>query len=86
MRLDSLLFGETQSRIVLAVAAENVSDIASFAGRHGAQATPIGTVGGGRLQVDVDGEAVISVAVDDLSETYETAIPRMMGHAVMSEG
>jgi phosphoribosylformylglycinamidine synthase len=86
MRMDSLLFGETQSRIVLAVAAEDVLDLAAIAGRHGAQATPIGTVGGERLHVEVDGEAVISVAVDDLSETYETAIPRMMGHAVMSDG
>ena len=81
-RLDAVLFGEAQSRVVLSVAPHDAEAVRQRVGRHGAQATPIGTVSDGPLAISVGGEAVVRVAVPDLAEPYETAIPRAMGEAV----
>lgn len=82
-RLDALLFGEAQSRIVFTVAvsdASRVIDILDSPG--GAQATQVGTVGGDRLEISVGGVGVVNELVDDLARPYETAIPEAMGAAV----
>ena len=84
-RLDAVLFGEAQSRVVLSVApddAEAVREIAEAAGAAGAQATPIGTVTDGPLRVSVGANHVLEVAVEALRRPYETAIPEAMGEAV----
>lgn len=81
-RLDAVLFGEAQSRVVLSVAPDDAEAVRQLAAGHGAQATPIGTVSDGPLQISVGAEAVVRVAVADLAEPYNTAIPRAMGEAV----
>jgi phosphoribosylformylglycinamidine synthase len=81
-RLDAVLFGEAQSRVVLSVAPDDAEAVRQLAEQHGAQATPIGTVSDGPLALSVGAEPVLSVAVADLAEPYETAIPRAMGDLV----
>lgn len=81
-RLDGVLFGESQSRVVLSVAPEAAEAVRQLAEQHGAQATAIGTVGGDRLAIAVGGETVVEEAVSDLAEPFHTAIPRAMGEAV----
>ena len=81
-RLDALLFGEAQSRIVLSVAPEHAEAVRQSVQAHGAQATEIGTAGGDRLVVSVGETRVVDEAVADLAEPFHTAIPRAMDRAV----
>ncbi len=81
-RLDAVLFGEAQSRIVLSVAPDDAEAVRQLCAGHGAQATPIGTVTDGPLAISVGGETVVSLAVEALRQPYETAIPEAMGEAV----
>ena len=81
-RLDAVLFGEAQSRIVISVAPDDADAVRQLVERHGARATPIGTVSDGPLQISVGAERVLEVAVDALRRPYETAIPEAMGEAV----
>ncbi len=54
MRLDSVLFGETQSRIIVTVAKENVAAMKKIAGKNKVVISELGKVGGNRLIIDVD--------------------------------
>ena len=83
-RLDAVLFGEAQSRIVLAVAPEVAETVQALAAEHGAQATLLGTTGGDRLHMTADGETVLDEAVADLARPYHTAIPDAMGEGVVA--
>jgi phosphoribosylformylglycinamidine synthase len=48
-RLDALLFGETQSRIIISVSSENSRQVLKSAFAASVSATPLGTVGGQHL-------------------------------------
>jgi len=54
IRWDALLFGESQSRIVLSVKADAAEKIVHVAQAMGVPAAKIGTVGGERLVIDVE--------------------------------
>ena len=81
-RLDAVLFGEAQSRVVLSVSPGNADAVRQRCADAGAQATEIGTVADGGLAVSVGGAEVLRVAVDALRQPYERAIPDAMGEAV----
>ena len=78
-RLDAVLFGEAQSRVVVSVAPADAEAVQALCAERGAQATPIGTVTDGPVQITVGAERVVDVAVGDLARPYETAIPEAMG-------
>ncbi|MEM1054612.1 MAG: phosphoribosylformylglycinamidine synthase subunit PurL [Bacteroidota bacterium] len=81
-RLDAVLFGEAQSRVVLSVPAGEAGYVRQMIKSYGAQGTEIGTVGGDRLVVSVGGATVVDEAVGDLAEPFHTAIPNAMDRAV----
>ena len=54
MRMDALLFGETQSRIIVTVARENLTALKNIAAKNKITASEIGKVGGSRLMINVD--------------------------------
>lgn len=54
LRFDSLLFGESQSRVVLSVSPAHCEAVLRKAGEAGVPAAVIGTVGGERLVVEVE--------------------------------
>lgn len=84
VRLDALLFGEAQSRIVLSVAPGDAARAEALAREHGAQLTRLGTVGGDRLRIAAGGEAVVDAAVEALAEPYDTALPRALGEVPLT--
>ena len=67
----TFLFGEAPSRILLAVDAEELGAVQSRLGAAGAPSFALGQVGGDRLVV----EDVLDVAVAELAETWENALP-----------
>jgi phosphoribosylformylglycinamidine synthase len=78
VRLDAALFGEAQSRIVITADEAASSQLAEIASSRSAGLHRLGVVGGGRLVLRADVETVVDVAVSDLREIYESAIPDKM--------
>lgn len=79
MRLDALLFGEAQSRIVFTAPASQVDAVHAQLGEHPVQALRLGRVTEGPLRVHVNGRGIIHADQSDIAERYETAIPARMG-------
>ena len=81
-RLDALLFGEAQSRVVLSVPYHALDAVRQLVAEHGAQATSIGLVDLDGLTIQVNGKVVLDVPTAELAEPYHTALPNAMGEAV----
>ncbi len=74
IRNDALLFGETQSRIIVSLPEQRVNDLLDIASKHGAPVTILGKVGGQRLMVN----DWIDADVPTLDRTWRGAIPCLM--------
>jgi phosphoribosylformylglycinamidine synthase len=66
LRLDSLLFGETAGRILVSVSPEGEGSLATLCATHRVPLAKIGTVGGSRLTVAIDGQPLLEVGLEDL--------------------
>jgi phosphoribosylformylglycinamidine synthase subunit PurL len=78
----AILFGEAQSRIVVALRAEkHLKRLEALAIEHNVRAQWIGSIGADRLRVAIDGRDLIDEAVTDLATAHQTAIPRVMAPA-----
>jgi phosphoribosylformylglycinamidine synthase len=77
MRLDALLFGEAQGRIVISVAGINATKFLARARILGITATRIGTVGGKALQIQAAGTSV-TCDVHELHDLWWNSIARAM--------
>jgi phosphoribosylformylglycinamidine synthase len=83
IRQAALLFGETQSRVVVSCRPDDWQRLAAVMAEHGVPAVRIGTVGapGGRFRIATHG-GVLDAPVAELVEVYESAIPRRMDGSV----
>ena len=61
IRTDALLFGESQSRIILSCSKDSVSKIETIANKHNAPITIIGTIGGNSLKINIGGKNIIKL-------------------------
>ena len=75
-RMDSLLFGETQSRIVLSVSPDRLHELEDLAAAAGVALAVLGTVRGERLRLG----NWVDVPVSSLNETWSTAYDKMMSN------
>jgi phosphoribosylformylglycinamidine synthase subunit PurL len=85
-RRDALLFGESQSRVVLSVKPKMADDILNRAWDSGIPAMKIGTVGGDRFVIDMDkGQwsegCRIDLPVDQLYDRWALSIERTLNQA-----
>jgi len=83
LRRDALLFGESQSRIILSTRPTAVESILSRAAEAGVPAAQIGTVGGGRLVVEVEPGKVgdgcrINLPIRQVSDCWVHAIEEQL--------
>ena len=79
LRLDAVLFGEAQSRIVFTASEEQAEAVLARLEGRSVQARPIGRVTDtGVLHLAVNGEEVIDCGREKLEEPYERAIPERM--------
>jgi phosphoribosylformylglycinamidine synthase subunit PurL len=69
-----VLFGEDPSRIVVSCDPEHLARIKEVAGKHGVLADRIGETILERLEISLDGKAVISAPVAELNQAYEGAL------------
>jgi phosphoribosylformylglycinamidine synthase len=77
LRLDALLFGETQGRVIISVAAINAVKVLAQAKILGVAAARIGTIGGQTLEIKAAG-AALSCEVGELHDLWWNAIARAM--------
>ena len=77
-RLDALLFGEAQSRIVFSARPGDHDAIRARLAGKPVQLATLGQVGGTNVVIAVNGENVVDLPVHELHQTYEDAIPRLM--------
>ncbi len=78
-RTDAALFGETASRIVVSLPAENLLRLQQIARAHGISCVELGTVISERtLRIAINGNTRIDLPLDALSDAYEGAIPRLL--------
>ena len=74
--LRSTLFGETPSRVIVAVTAPHVETLLTRARAADVPAHAIGQTGGDRLRVAVGGESVLDLAVAELEQIWATGLSR----------
>jgi phosphoribosylformylglycinamidine synthase len=73
-RNDALLFGESQSRIILSAKEKNVKKILKLAKKNKTPAAIIGKVGGSKLVIN----KAINASVNDLYKAWSQAIERLL--------
>ena len=83
LRRDALLFGESQSRIILSTRPNVVETLLSRAGEAGVPAAKIGTVGGDRLVIEVEPGKVsdgcrIDLPIGQVSDRWVHAIEEQL--------
>ncbi|MEK4997018.1 phosphoribosylformylglycinamidine synthase subunit PurL [Paenibacillus sp. FSL H7-0918] len=78
LRSDVAFFSESQSRIVLTAAPERAEELKAAIAASGVPVEIIGTVGGDRLRVNLDGVSALDEAVAELKFVWEDAIPCLM--------
>ena len=77
-RLDALLFGETQSRILLSMPKTSLPRAEKIFAEREVPHTVLGTVGGSRLKITVAKEPVINLPVNDLLKAWSEPFPAWM--------
>jgi phosphoribosylformylglycinamidine synthase len=78
IRKDALLFGESQSRIILSATPVDAKEIAEIMSRYNVPCITIGKVGGNRLVIKSGNEEAINQPVAKLKEVWRDAIPKML--------
>jgi len=78
MRLDSALFGETQSRVILSAGQADVEAIKKLSDANGVPCNVLGRTGGGALVIESGGKTVIDRPVNALKQVWQGAIPEML--------
>ena len=76
------LFSESASRIVVSVAAFNEKDVLSRAAAARVPARRIGTTGGSRLEISLQGRTAIDIAVAEAENVWATALQKHFKKAV----
>lgn len=74
IRVDSLLFGESQSRIVVSLSEENLSKLENICKAHSVRYQIIGKVGGDKLKIN----DWIDLKVSEMAESFNFSIQKIM--------
>ncbi|PSQ69306.1 MAG: hypothetical protein BRD29_01995 [Bacteroidetes bacterium QH_2_67_10] len=79
-RLDALLFGEAQSRVLFTASRDEAEMVGDALVGRGVRAEAIGRVtDGGGVRLNVSGERVLDAERGALAAAHEEAIPALMG-------
>ena len=84
IRRDALLFGESQSRILVTVSEEHLSNFRRLADEHKVPLEVIGRVGGDRLRINLQdassdrASCLIDLELDKIKATWRNAIPKAL--------
>ncbi|MCK5594761.1 phosphoribosylformylglycinamidine synthase subunit PurL [bacterium] len=76
IRTDALLFGESQSRIILSCAEKSLNQIKKIAKKHKTSLQVIGSTGGNRFIVSNNDNKLIDLSLEKLQDTWSNALRR----------
>ncbi|RNB78693.1 phosphoribosylformylglycinamidine synthase subunit PurL [Brevibacillus nitrificans] len=79
LRPDVLLFSESQSRILLSTSEEKAQALLALAAQHGVPAAQIGTTGGEKLVINVNGAEAVNASIQEVKAAWKDAIPCLIG-------
>jgi len=79
IRADAILFGETQSRIIITVSPERVKELEGVAVNRGVPFTVIGKVVGDKLVIRHKTTVLIDMPVDVIADAWENAMQGYLG-------
>ncbi|MBI5144761.1 MAG: phosphoribosylformylglycinamidine synthase subunit PurL [Candidatus Omnitrophica bacterium] len=79
IRKDALLFGESQSRIILSCSKYSVAKIRQIAGKYRAPLRIIGKTGGRHLVILNGKRKIINLPLEDLATEWYKSLPRTAG-------
>jgi phosphoribosylformylglycinamidine synthase len=77
LRTEQALFNESQSRIVITVAAGDADAVLATLAKNGVPAQKLGTVGGDQLAISVNGQRIVW-PVEAVGNSWGTSIGRAM--------
>lgn len=77
IRADSLLFGETQSRILVTAPSQYLSRLLALAKDKGVSANKIGVTGGTNVKIDHQDNTLIDIDVQNAFQAWKQAIPEL---------
>jgi phosphoribosylformylglycinamidine synthase len=80
LRKDALLFGESQSRIVLSANQKHIEKIIALAEKKGVPVKVIGKVIKQGLKININSKSVIEVSCDKIKKSWENTIKDYMGN------
>jgi len=72
MRADALLFGESQSRIVVSVQERDLARLRQMAAEEGAPMQVLGEVGGSRLSI----QSLVQLPVEEMRSLWAHSLER----------
>ncbi|MGA8866672.1 MAG: phosphoribosylformylglycinamidine synthase subunit PurL [Candidatus Sulfotelmatobacter sp.] len=72
------LFGEDAPRIVISCDAGSLARIQQIAGKHGIAAVVLGETVPEKLEISSEGQVVVSAAVSELNQVYESALESIL--------
>jgi len=78
IRNDALLFGKTQTRIVISCPPKNADKIKQIAAKQGVPVQEIGEVGGDGLTIKKDGRILIDAKIKDLDSAWRGGLKKYL--------
>ena len=79
LRRDALLFGETQSRIIVSFPEELTDQIGDLALSYHVDFSLIGKTGGSKFTVSINGQEYIKQDIESAKEIWKTSLGRYAG-------
>lgn len=78
LRVDALLFGESQSRVIVSIKSDYIPVLWQLAQKNGLKVNAIGYVGGESLSIQVDGLEWIHLGVEEMEQSWKNTIAKLM--------
>ena len=78
IRSDALLFGESQSRIIVTVGSGSIDRLKRMAESHRVPLSILGRTGGSRLIIRLEQRELINLSVPDIHRSWREALPKRM--------
>jgi phosphoribosylformylglycinamidine synthase len=73
-RPDATLFGELHTRVIISAKPENTDAIRQLATAHGLACYTLGETGGDWVQIALDGQELVRLALSECHAAYEGAL------------
>jgi phosphoribosylformylglycinamidine synthase len=75
LRADAMLFGESQSRVVVTCRQKDVGPLLKLAARQGVPAMRIGRTGGAEITVRQSGRELLRVSIETAFRVWKDSLP-----------